>query len=121
MQTLIAAVAFVVTLSLAPKVSADWQYEARGVKPEQAIGSSKAASSANSVIRDESAETEAEPYSILGAGPITGWQTLSPMTLEGAESPTAWQFVQARVGMGEGDTLWLGFAPELEMFPTPEV
>ncbi len=121
MQTLIPAVAFVVALSLAPKLSADWQDEAWGVKPEHAIETQNAARSANRATGYESAETEAGPYSILGAGPITGWQALPLVTLEGTESPTAWQFMQARVGMGEGGALWLGFSPRLEMFATPEV
>ncbi len=123
MQTLIVAVAFVATLSVASKASADWQYDAWDVKAEQAIDASKTAPapSANGAIGDVLAETEAGPYSIVNAGPVTGWRTLPPMTLEGAESPTAWQFLQARIGMGEGGTLWLAFSPKLEMIPTPEV
>ena len=123
-RTLIAAVAFGVALSLAPTVSADWQYTREGVKPEQATEAWKGAAPVDRAVRSDPAKTEAGPYSILGGGAITGWQTLPSMTLGGTESPTDWQLVQVRVGMGEGGVLWGGLSLELRtlwMFPRPEV
>lgn len=99
-RTLIAAVAFGV--ALAPTVSADWQYTRGGVKPEQATEAWKGAAPADPAVRSDPAKTKAGPYSILGGGAMTGWQTLPPMTLRGTKSPTDWQLVQVRVRMGEG-------------------
>ncbi len=62
-------------------------------------------------------ETDDRPYSILGGGPMTGWQTLPSMTLEMTESPTGWQRVQVLVGMGERNELWGGFSPEFQILP----
>jgi hypothetical protein len=101
-RTLIAAVAFGVALSLAPTVWADWQYTRGSVKPEQATEAWKGAAPADPAVSSDPAKTKAGPYSILGGGAMTGWQTLPPMTLRGTESPTDWQLVQVRVRMGEG-------------------
>jgi hypothetical protein len=120
-RTLIVVLAFGLALSFAPTVSADWQYMGWGVKPEQSVEASRGVAPADSAIRHDPAETEAGPYSIVGGGPITGWQTLPPMTLAGTESPTEWRLVQVRVGMGEGGAPWGGFSLELPMFSIPEV
>jgi hypothetical protein len=112
-RTLIAAVACGLGLSLATTVSADAQDTRLGLGPEQAIEASKG--------QYDSAATEAGVYAILGGGPTTGWQTLPPMTLGGRKSPTYWQLVQVRVGMGEAGAPWKGFSLELWTFPTPEV
>ena len=116
-KTLIAAVAFGVAVSVGPTVSANWQHTLWGMTPEQII---EAPNGPTLAVRSDR-ETEDRPYSILGGGPMTGWQTLPPMTLEVAESPTGWQLVKVRVGMGEGGALWGGFSLELQMLPRPEV
>jgi hypothetical protein len=116
-KTLIAAVAFGVALSGGPMVSANWQHTRGGMTPEQII---KAPNGPASAVRSDR-EKEDRPYSVLGGGPMTGWQTLPPMTLEVTKSPTGWQLVQVRVGMGEGGALWRGFSLELQMLPKPEV
>jgi len=115
-KTLI-AVAFGVTLSVGPTVSANWQDALWGMTPEQIIETPNGPAT---VVRSDR-ETKDRAYSILGGGPMTGWQTLPPMTLEVTESPTGWQLVQVRVGMGEGGALWGGFSLELQTLPKPEV
>lgn len=116
-KTLIAAIAFGVALLVGPTLSANCQQTLWGMTPEQII--EPLTGQAPTIRADR--ETDDKPYSILGGGPMTGWQTLPPMMLEMAESPTGWQRVQVRVGMGEGGELWGGFSLELQMLPRPEV
>ena len=108
-RTLIAAVACGLALSLASTLSADGRETRSGLSAEQAIEASK------------SPYEPTATYTILGRGPTTGWQTLPPMTLGGKESPTYWQLVRVRVGMGEGGAPWRGFSLEVWTFPKHQV
>jgi hypothetical protein len=116
-KTLIAAVAFGVAVSVGPTVSANWQHTLWGMTPQQIM---EAPNGRALAIRSDR-QTEDRPYSIFGGGPMTGWQTLPPMMLQVTESPTGWQLVQVRVGMGEGGALWGGFSLKLQMLPKLEV
>jgi hypothetical protein len=112
-RTLITAVAFGVALSAGPTLPANWQHTVWGMTPEQII-------QAPPVVGSDR-KTDDKSYSILGGGPIIGWQTLPPMTFELTESPTAWKLVQTRVGLGQDGGRWGGFSRELQMRRRPEV